>query len=112
MAFVIKKKESFIWPVKIKSPADGGKYDEQTLNLEFKKLKSSEMENLLKGNIEGGDKGFCRMIVLGWKDVKDSEGKDVPFSSDGLEGLLEEYGCGKAIASAYFEALAGAVEKN
>jgi hypothetical protein len=34
--FIINQSETYKWPVKISSPIDGGKYQEQELILEFK----------------------------------------------------------------------------
>ena len=81
MAFVMKKKEKFLWPVKIKTPKDGGGYEEQSLSLEFKKMGNKELRELGKSKSEDLS-DFAKAIVLGWKDVKDESGNELPFSPE------------------------------
>jgi hypothetical protein len=109
MSFVLKKKESYWWPIKVKSPADDGKYDEQELNLHFKKLKVSDLQKKL----EGDRKELVKEIVIGWKEVKDEDGKEIPFSTKALENLLNsEYGMLAMIVAGFIESQTGVFEKN
>lgn len=110
MAFVIKKKDSFFWPVTLKEPADGGSYSEQKIDLEFKKLKESELKELLSKT--EGDKEFCKAIVLGWKDVKDESGFSVEFTQDSFEALLDNVKFASSICNQYLKICSGVVEKN
>jgi hypothetical protein len=108
MAFVIKKKDTFFWPVKVKAPIDGGKYEEQEIQVEYRRLKMSEVNKL---QTQDGV-SFCKSIIAGWKDVRSEDGTDVPFTDTALEALLDQYGFANQIARQYFEAMAGAAEKN
>lgn len=110
MSFVIKKKDTFFWPVKIKSPVDGGKFEEQTLNLEFKKLKISELNKMVVK--KGADIEFCKMFIVGWKDVRDESGNELPFTDGYLEELLDTVGVAKQIGEQLYDAMNGAIEKN
>lgn len=108
MAFVIKKKESFIWPVTMKLAADGGKYDEQVIDLEFRHMKDSELQKILKKS--KSDKEFCKAVVVGWKDVKDENSNPVDFS--GFDDFLENVQFAATISTAYLKIVGGSVEKN
>ena len=74
-------------------------------------LKNSEIVAILE-KTEDGDKRLCRAIVHGWKDVLDHDGQDVPFTEGMFEALLDEFGVATQIATQYFAALKGSVEKN
>lgn len=108
MSFIFKKKDSYFWPVKLKSPSDGGKYETQTLELEFKKLKQKQITEAL-GVKENAD--FCRQIVNGWRDARDESGQELAFGEH-FESLLDEPGFAKQIVDQYLASLTGAAEKN
>lgn len=112
MAFVIKKTKSYFWPVKLKSPKDGGGYESQTLNLEFRKLKNSELKSLLREKKEDADLDFCKKVITGWKDIKDDDGNEINFSLESLEIVLDEQGFLGQVVNQYLESISGAIEKN
>ncbi|MGZ3743859.1 MAG: phage tail assembly chaperone [Pseudobdellovibrionaceae bacterium] len=111
MAFVIKKKESFTWPVKIKSPKDGGGYEEQKINLEFKKLPQSEFQKTLK-TAGITDVQFCQQVIIGWKDVVNENNEPVVFSEANLADFLETLGVPSQIVQQFTEIVSGASGKN
>lgn len=108
MAFVIRKKKTFFWPVVIKTPKDGGGYDEQKLNLEFKFLKDSELVDLVKKS--NSDKELCKAIVVGWKDVLDEQEQPVSFES--FEDVLDTAKFASSIVSQFLKIIGDIVEKN
>lgn len=110
MALVLKTRDSFVWPIKIRTP-DNGKYSEEEMKMTFKKLKSSELKTLLE------DKGasvsdFCKEVVTGWDQIFNEDKSKVEFSEDKLDLLLEEAGVGTQIMNQYLDALKGVVQKN
>ena len=38
MAFVLKQSDTYKWPVTVEIPIDGGRFDKQTFDAEFKRL--------------------------------------------------------------------------
>lgn len=110
MSFVIKKTKSFTWPVVLKTPKDGGEYDEQKITLEFKNLKQSEMVDLLKQS--SNDVEFCKSVVVGWKDVVSESNNIVEFSDSAFAELLDNVKFASSIMSQYLKIIENVVEKN
>lgn len=115
--FVIKKTNSYTWPVKCESAVNGGKFEKETFEVEFKRIPDSEVKKALglvpvEERKQKMDKEFCKEIVLGWKDVKDESGEDVPFSQTALDTLLEFPGVARSIVEAFLESIAGSKVKN
>ncbi len=111
MAFVIKKKNTFVWPVKIKTPVDGGKHESQEISLEFRKIKKSEL-TALTSEAGTSDVKFCKAIIVGWKDVTDEQGNQVEFSEMALSDLIEDLGVASAIVTGYLKAFEVIEAKN
>jgi len=112
--FVLNLSHSYLWPVKVKLPADGGRLEESDFDVEFKRIPQSRVLELLDkvGERENTVLDVTREIVLGWKRVHDSDKKEIPFSSDALEKLLEVTGVAAAIANAFFDSARGIKAKN
>ncbi len=110
MSFVLKKAQSFFWPVKIKLPANG-QYETSELELEFKAMTGKDVEKL--SATEGSDDSdFVKNIVIGWKSVTNEDGVDVPFSKSALSDLLSVMGVSSQIAMQYMDIFRSAVTKN
>lgn len=81
----------YFWPVKISVPVDGGKHEEKTIDLKFKRLPQSEydkaLDEIAKGNIKSIE--FAKSLIVGWKNVVDEENAEVPFSDESLNLFLE-----------------------
>jgi hypothetical protein len=59
------------------------------------------------------DAEYLSRVLVGWVDVKDAEGRDVPFGTAALEDLLDHYPvAGGEIHRAYLAALTEAAAKN
>lgn len=111
MAFVLRKGSTYRWPVKFETPADGGKYDKQVFDVEFKRLPDSRIKEVLN-NESAKDTEFAREIMTGWAGIKDESGNEVPFSEHALTELFEVPGLAGVIVKTYLESLAGAKAKN
>ncbi len=108
--FKIAKKPAYFWPVSIKTPADGGRYEKESFEVQFKVLKQSEIKSLIE--TVSTDEEFCRKIVCGWKSVSDESGAAIQFTDSAFDELLETPGVAKEIAKAYMESYQGAASKN
>lgn len=111
MSFVIKKKHQFSWPVKIKTPADGGEFETSQITLIFAALDHSELKKLM-GDSATDDKLICNKVVCGWKDVQDESGKELEFNKMNFEMLLEGVSIPSQIAKQYLEIFHEAAVKN
>lgn len=126
MAFVLKQSATYSWPVPFKVPTDGGKYEKQTFDAEFKRLPQSrinEIQTEVQARIRSAEKGeafesdisdisIADEVLAGWTGVVDDEGEEVPFSTTSKTQLLNIPGLAGSIIEAYFESVAGKKLKN
>jgi hypothetical protein len=126
MAFVLKQSTSYKWPVSVKLPADGGKFEKQTFDAEFKRLpqarineiqtdvqvriKAAERNEPVDGSIS--DQSIADELLVGWDGVVDGDGDEVPFSEATKQQLLDIPTVAAAIIVAYFDSLTGTKAKN
>lgn len=115
MTFVLSKSVTIKWPVTVEIPADGGKLDKQTFEVEFKKLSKSELEKFFEGSREDGatDVTLCCDIMVGWSGVSEADGSHIPFSKEAVARVLDaEPKIGAAIIGAFLESRTGSRIKN
>ncbi len=104
MAFVRKKVTTYKWPVPVFSPADGGGFNKEAIDLEFLRISRSEFESA-KNNVE-----LLKKVIKGWSGYRDEDGKEIPFSASALEELLEDISFVPSAAKAYWESMSGAAQ--
>src|SRR5687768_16432291 len=101
---VISQSPTYTWPVRVQVPKDGGNYDEQTFEAQFKRLSQSRIkeirEQILAESIT--DHHLASEVLLGWRDVKDAKGADVPFSVTTRDELLDVPLVAAAIVTGFF----------
>ena len=122
MAFVLKQKNSFPWPVSLLLPGDGGRRELSTFKAEFKVLSQSRLNEIgrIARAVEKGEapedeisaQDLAQEMLIGWSDVKDDDGKDVPFSEFALAQLLEIPTAAAQIVRTYYESYEDAKRKN
>ena len=126
MAFVLKQSSSYVWPVTVKLPISGGKFEKQTFDAEFKRLpqarinkiqievqariKSSERNEATDDSIS--DQSIAEELLIGWSGVLDEDGDEVPFTESMKQQLLDIPTMATAIVVAYFDSLTGTKTKN
>lgn len=113
MGFVIKQSDSYVWPVSIDQPADGGRHEKSTFDIEFKRISQSRIDELVEGGQTGAitDRQTCEELVIGWKGVTDGN-DEIPFSQKSLAMLLDIPGVSREIVMAWVDSLSGAKRKN
>ena len=101
MALVLKQKEPYSWPVKITLPTDGGKRATESFTGIFAWLNQSRIEEIRRtvrmqsmgladpDHQEIDDISAAKEVLVGWADVIDDEGDEVPFSDRALDQLLQ-----------------------
>ena len=114
MAFVLAQSDSYSWPVTVEFPVDGGRFEKQTFDAEFKRLPQSRIEQVIeRSNTDTiKDAEFAREVITGWQGVTDAKGADVPYSNEALSKLLDVPLVAGAIVQAFFASLTGAKRKN
>lgn len=108
MAYKKVKAGSYKWPVTITlAKEDGsGDFDKFAMTLEFRRLKRTEIEGL-KNNVE-----LLKKAVCGWSGYQDSAGAEIKFTDKEFEEMMEDTAFVPAAASAFWESVSGAQEKN
>lgn len=111
--FNLSKSKTFRWPVTVEFPADNGRIEKQTFDVEFYRLPQSRLGEIYNA-VEAKamtDREFAVEILAGWHDVLD--GEDVlEFNDRNRDRLLDVVGVQAAIIRTYGEALRGAKRKN
>lgn len=126
MAFVLKQSTSYSWPVSFKLPTDGGKFEKQTFDAEFKRLPQSRINEIqieVQARIKAternesitdaiSDQSIAEELLVGWSGVVDDDGDEVPFSEVNKQLLLAIATVASAVILAYFDSLTGVKTKN
>lgn len=123
MAFKLQQSATYVWPVKIVLPIDGGKRLTETFDATFRRLPQSRINEIIKlarlqerGRLDEDqeleDQDAAREIMTGWDGVEDDDGKPIPFSEAALKQLLEIPTVAGQIVRAWFGSLAEAKRKN
>jgi hypothetical protein len=111
--FKIAITETYVAPVTVQIP---GEKSPRKFDLEFLRRSQAEIEALVAKIKDGAltDAQLCHEVVVGWpaRNITDSEGTDVAFSTDALDRLLGIYPLPSAIVQAYFNSISSAREKN
>ena len=103
---------SYFAPVKLPMLDADGALQEHRFDVLFKRLTAAEVKAFFEPRAEGidgqtigkqSDADVVRPFVLGWREVKDAKGYDVPFSQEALARLLEIPNAGTWIMTALFE---------
>jgi hypothetical protein len=126
MAFVLKQSVTYSWPVPFRVPTDGGKYDKQSFDAEFKRLpqtRINEIQAEVQARIKATERGeafesdisdisIADEVLAGWTGVVDDEGEEVAFTAASKAQLLNIPGLAGSIVEAYFESVSGRKAKN
>lgn len=116
---------SYLWPVTIPVPMDGGEIETLEFKGRFKRFKQKETEEILKRAVSANrafmtgsepkdsdtDLGIAPEVMIGWEDMPGDSGT-VPYTAEGMEQLLSYGGAARAIVEAWNESLNGKKAKN
>lgn len=114
MAFVLSQSESYSWPVIVEFPIDGGRFDKQTFDAEFRRLPQTRIREIWD-QIQSGelsDNDLCDEVLIGWSGVQDGKGADVPYSEKAKFDLLNVQLVAAALVGAWLDSLSKAKRKN
>jgi hypothetical protein len=114
MGFTLKQTNSYSWPVSVEIPVDNGRHERSTFDAEFKRIPQTRIkefgEELDAGTISESD--ICREVLIGWKGITDDDGKEVKFTQSNFEQLVDVPMVAMAVATSFFNSLAGVKRKN
>jgi hypothetical protein len=123
MAFVLKQSDTYTWPVTLVIPVDGGRREKHSFDAEFKRLPQTRINEIIRqakamerGRLSDDemleDQTACAEILVGWSNVVDDDGQEIPFSQKAVDQLLELPTIAGQIVRAWFESLETAKRKN
>ena len=114
MAFILAQSDSYSWPVTVEFPVDGGRFEKQTFDAEFKRLPQSRIEQVIErsNDVSVNDTEFAREVLVGWAGVTGDDAQEIPYSVEAARRLLEVPLVAGAIVQAFFASLTGAKRKN
>jgi hypothetical protein len=109
--FKLSKNPTYFEPVEVTLVGGTKKLK---FEIEFKRLKSSEIKEILAqiGAETITDAELLARLVAGWKNLKDCDDDEIQFSIDALEAIADEPRVGKAIVNAFFSSISEARQKN
>lgn len=114
MAFVLSQSESYTWPVTVEFPIDGGRFDKQTFDAEFRRLPQTRIREIWD-LIQAGDLNdddLCADVLVGWAGIQDASGNEVPFSEKAKASLLDVPLVAAAVVSGWLDSLSKGKRKN
>jgi hypothetical protein len=111
--FKIVKADTYKWPVTVRLPVDGGKFETSTFDVTFKRLSAQEVADLRTSLFrdDADANAAAQGLVVGWSGVENNDGA-MPFSHEALTEVLQISGVAPAIVAAFFESVIGAPRKN
>ena len=114
MAFIKKKLAVYPWPVEVSKPSQTniGEFDSTTFTVKFIRLKTSELVKFEDDAVVLEPVEMLKMIVAGWIDYTDEDGKDIPFCDKELAEIAEDADMVAAISNGYKEFYGNAQAKN
>mgnify|MGYP001233927904 FL=1 len=104
MPFIRKKNKTFKWPVIVREPSenDAGVFEESEFIAIFKRLKVSEYQKAADSKTEFE---MLKMMLVGWENMKEENGEDIPFNNQNLKDLMEDSYWLKAVSKSYTDSL-------
>lgn len=126
MAFVLKQSPTYKWPVSFRVPTDGGKYEKQSFDAEFKRLPQSRINEIqaeVQARLKAAEKGepcegeisdisIADEVLAGWEGIVDDEGDEISYSATSKAQLLNVPMMAGAIIESYFDSVVGKKTKN
>lgn len=114
MSFTIKQSQTYVWPVTVEIPINGGRFDRQTFDAEFKRLPQARNNAIIAAarSESTTDLEVAEEVLIGWSGITDDDGADVPYSESAKATLLDVPGVAAALVEGYLNSLLGAKRKN
>ena len=114
MAFIKRKLAVYPWPVEVSKPSQTniGEFESSTFTFKFIRLKNSELVKFEDDAVVLEPVEMLKMIVAGWIDYTDEDGKDIPFCDKELAEIAEDADMVAAISNGYKEFYGNAQAKN
>lgn len=110
--FIFAPLTEITWPVTIRVPLDGGKFNDVEVSIRYKRFTSTEQAALIAECKNTGE--LLKKVIVGWdaEEFGNPDGSSIEFNEQNLESLIDvDYIC-RALRYGFFNASAGVLEKN
>ena len=113
MALTLSTDKTYFWKVELQVPTDDG-YEDIDFEVRFKSIPQSKLMKLIAKQQKDGsnDAEIVKEIMVGWRGVVDSEGKEIPYTTKARDQLLDVVGVASAIGEVFFDSRVRAKRKN
>ncbi len=111
--FKLDDSHSYLWPVKVQTPVDGGRFREDRFDARFRVLDQDRLDQILDlrggGGAERADVALLEEVWVGWGEraIGDAAGEPLEFSAENRAKLLKIPYLRLAVARAYFDSVTG-----
>ena len=103
MPYTRVKATSYRWPVKVKTPTDGGVQLEESFDAIFRRVTRQEVRDRSET-----DEQLVRYVLIGWSGILDSDGQELPFSEAARDEFLGDQSFIRGVIEAFYEGVNGA----
>ena len=112
--FKVATTPTYVWPVKIDIPTDGGITEKHTFDAQFKRLPQADIDRMVDGLADRTitEDAAVRSLIIGWNGVMDERDSVIPFSEAALARLMQVYPVRGCIVDAWYDSLKAARRKN
>jgi hypothetical protein len=104
MALRFIKDRTVKWPVKVRTPIDGGRFRDEEFTGEFRILPQSTVDDFDPTTI---DRTLLQTALIGWDGLEDEDKTPIPFDEETKAEVLDDPMIRKALIDAYAEAVKG-----
>lgn len=112
----LSTKPTYKREIKVDIPGDMGRTERAKFIMEFKRLSVSETKEFVADSQSGNfsDEEMVRRYAVDWEGVEDSDGKEMHFTRDNLDAVMDVPYIRKAIVTSFLEDVFGAeaIRKN
>jgi hypothetical protein len=104
--FRLGQTSQFSYPVNVEIVGDGGVRKTHTFTAIFRRIEREEFDALVEQVTSGELKPreLIDRVLLGWKDIQDADGNDLPFSDEAKAEVFGVLPVMPAIVTAFIEA--------
>ncbi len=110
MGFRLAQKPTYEVAVTVTFPVDGGRVEKHQFHARFKRLSQTQIEATLAE--KPSDRELLRDVLVGWRGVQDEDGKELDFTDEAREQVLDVYPMQPTLARAFLDSVLQAREKN
>lgn len=107
--FKLSTHHSYIWPVSVQTPVNGGKFAKATFDATFKVISQERIDAIVRGG--NVDSELLSEVIQDWKGVQDDEDNELPFSEGARDRLLSVPYVRAALVDAYLDSLSGGARR-